>query len=220
MVKKFSRLTKKESSYARRVAIKILLDLNKRLRGKYRFTFRMVGSTKWGTNIRKKNGEYDVDYQILLTKNSKKYKENQLSNPTEIKNDFFNECKMIVHNGKVENSTTAITVYLKDNMNINFHIDFVIIKIFPDNGLIIKRNNKKETFHINEFTWCELMKHNDAFLKFKELTSNEKKDLIENYIIEAKVKEIKKEKGDPTKLSSTEVFIREVNNYVSKKFYN
>lgn len=65
-----------------------------------------------------------------------------------------------------------------------------------------------------------IKKHNDAFLKFKELSPNEKKDLIENYIIEAKVKEIKKNKGDPTKLSSTEVFIREVNNYVSKKFYN
>lgn len=46
----------------------------------------MVWSTKWGTNIRNKNREYYVEYHTLLPKN---YKENQLSNLTEIKNDFL-----------------------------------------------------------------------------------------------------------------------------------
>lgn len=35
---------------------------------------------------------------------------------------------MIVPNDAVENLTTAITVYLRDHMNINTYIDFEIIK--------------------------------------------------------------------------------------------
>lgn len=209
---RFQRVSKKECRVARQRALKLLNIVQRELSKKYKFTFRLVGSGKWGTMVKDEKGHYDLDYQILLTKNSKEYQNNQLKDATEIKQDFigaFN--KHISKNEKIENSTTAIT--LINNERHKFHIDFVIIKLFPNNNLIIRRNNKKETPSKNEFTWNELPKLNQAYIKFKKLSPNEKKDLIENYIIPAKCKEESKDDNDETKISSVQVFVREVNNY-------
>lgn len=209
---RFQRVSKKECRVARQRALKLLNVVQRELSKKYKFTFRLVGSGKWGTMVKDEKGHYDLDYQILLTKNSKEYQNNQLKDATEIKQDFigaFN--KHISKNEKIENSTTAIT--LINNEGHKFHIDFVIIKLFPNNNLIIRRNNKKETPSKNEFTWNELPKLNQAYIKFKKLSPNEKKDLIENYIIPAKCKEKSKDDNDETKISSVQVFVREVNNY-------
>jgi len=114
-------------------------------------------------------------------------------------------------NEKIENSTTAITLINKDEHH--FHIDFVIIKLFPENNQIIRRNNKIETPSKNEFTWNELPQLNQAYIKFNNLSHIEKRDLIENYIIPVKCKEKRKDDNDETKISSAQVFVREVNNY-------
>ncbi len=209
---RFQRVSKKECRVARQRALKLLNVVQRELSKKYKFTFRLVGSGKWGTMVKDEKGHYDLDYQILLTKNSKEYQNNQLKDATEIKQDFigaFN--KYISKNEEIENSTTAITLINKDGYH--FHIDFVIIKLFPNNNLIIRRNNKIETPSINEFTWNELSKLNDAYIKFKRLLPNERRDLIENYIIPAKCKEKSKNENDETKISSVQVFVREVNNY-------
>lgn len=213
---KCNRVSKKECKFARQRALKLLNVVQQELSKKYKFSYRLVGSGKWGTMVKDERGHYDLDYQILLTKNSKEYKINQLKNATLIKQDFigaFN--KHISKNEKIENSTTAITLI---NINgHNFHIDFVIIKLFPENNQIIRRNNKKETPSKNEFTWNELSQLNEAYIKFKYLSSNDKRDLIENYIIPEKCKEKGKSDNDETKISSAQVFVREINNYVGIK---
>lgn len=213
---KCNRVSKKECKVARQRALKLLNVVQQELSKKYKFSYRLVGSGKWGTMVKDERGHYDLDYQILLTKNSKEYKINQLKNATLIKQDFigaFN--KHISKNEKIENSTTAITLI---NINgHNFHIDFVIIKLFPENNQIIRRNNKKETPSKNEFTWNELSQLNEAYIKFKYLSSNDKRDLIENYIIPEKCKEKGKSDNDETKISSAQVFVREINNYVGIK---
>ncbi|MDE7161988.1 MAG: hypothetical protein K2N65_04430 [Anaeroplasmataceae bacterium] len=84
------RITKKQCKEARQRAAKIMQDVREKLRGKYKFSERLVGSGKWGTMIEDANGEYDLDYQFLLTKNSEDYKKNGFDSPTDIKNDFFN----------------------------------------------------------------------------------------------------------------------------------
>lgn len=212
------RISKKRCKIAQQRAEKIIRDIQKYLKDKYTFTWRMVGSGAWGTMIEDKNGEYDLDYQILLTRNSKEYKSNKLKYPTQIKNDFFNafdhvkkECE------KFENSTTAITLINKDGKP--YHIDFVIIRLFPNPHEIIRRNNKRETPEYNEFTWNELPDFNKAYERFNSLKALEKEYLIEKIIIPKKMKEKAKEENDPTKISSSELFVREVNNYVcqSKK---
>ena len=74
------RVTRTESSKARQFATNILQQLHSSMREKYIFTANIVGSAVWNTIIKDKNGYWDVDYQILLTRKSKEYKKNQLSN--------------------------------------------------------------------------------------------------------------------------------------------
>jgi len=213
------RVTKKESSQARKFANDIIELFHKEFKNKYTFTQRIVGSAVYNTILKDKEGFYDVDYQLLLTKNSKEYKTNGLKNTTIIKNDFFNCINDVLKNNKkykVENSTTAITVI---NLKEKYSIDFVIIRMFPKNDEIIRRNNKKNS-SINEYTWNKLHKYNDAYKKFYLLSATEKNNLIENYILPRKVKEKSKNDNDPTKRSSSELFIEEVNNYVVEKWNN
>ena len=210
------RVTKKQSQPAREFAEEIIDYIREQIGDKYKFDKRIVGSVKYNTVIKDKNGFWDIDYQLLLTKNSKEYKRNGLSSATKIKEDFFN-CLNDEFNSnkdyKVENSTTAVTFIDKKN---KFSIDFVIIRLVPTNHEIIRRNNKKNS-SINEYTWNELRKFNDAYIKFNELSPKKKQDCLENHILPRKVIEKAKNDNDPTKLSSCEAFVVEVNNYVAKK---
>ena len=209
----FKRVTRKQCSIARQRANALINGLQKTLKNKYIFDKRLVGSGAWGTMIEDDKGEYDLDYQMLLSKNSPLCKQNgDLPDPTTIKQDFisaFDKCKK--GKEKIENSTTAITLINEDGKP--YHIDFVIIKTLPENNLIIRRNNKKETPHHNEFTWNELHKWNDAYKYFKSLPPKEKRNLIEEIIIPKKQIEKAKSEDDPTKISSAALFVREVNNY-------
>lgn len=209
------RVTKKQSSSARMYAKKIINYLHNELRDKYIFAERLVGSAKWNTILKVKNGFWDIDYQFLLTKKSKEYLNNKLKNATKIKNDFFNclnEKYKNNKNFKVENSTTAITLI---NLKDKYSYDFVIIRLFPENKEIIRRNNKKNS-SINEFTWNQLPKCNNAYQEFNKLSPSQKQDLIENHILPKKKIEKQKNDNDTTKKSSCEIFIEEVNNYVKK----
>lgn len=209
------RVTRKQSSEARKFAKDILAIIHKRLRKKYTFAERLVGSAQWNTILKDSKGFWDIDYQLLLTSNSKEYSKNGLKNATKIKNDFFNCLNEEFKNNKnfrVENSTTAITLI---NLIDKCSYDFVIIKIFPENQEIIRRNNKRE-FSINEFTWNKLSVPNNAYKKFNKLSSCDKQDLIENHILPRKIKEKQKSDNDLTKKSSCELFIEEVNNYVGR----
>ena len=211
----YRRITKKQCSIARQRATKIISDIQTLLKDRYTFACRPVGSGAWGTMVEDQNGEYDLDYQFLLTKNSLVYKENGYSKPTQIKSDFISAFdKSLKGKEKIENSTTAITLINEDGKP--YHIDFVIIRLLPENHEIIRRNNKKEAPQHNEFTWNELPKWNEAYSKFEDLIPQDKQDLIENYIIPKKAIEKAKNENDPTKISSSALFVREVNNYICK----
>lgn len=209
----FTRITKKQCAIARQRANALIRDVQQKLKEKYKFAIRMVGSGAWGTMIEEDQGEYDLDYQLLLSKNSPLYKKNNaFPTPTDIKNDFISAfTKCLKGKENIENSTTAITLVNEDNKP--YHIDFVIIKTLPENNLIIRRNNKKETPQHNEFTWNELPKWNDAYDYFKSLSPEEKQYLIEEIIIPKKQTEKAKAENDPSKISSSALFVREVNNY-------
>lgn len=210
------RITKKQIIGPKNFAMELLRKLQIKLSSKYKFTYRLVGSCKWNTVIKDENGFFDLDFQILLTKNSNEFKNNKLSKASEVKEDFFNEISKQFSNEKhicVENSTTAITVINKIE---KYSIDIVIIKLFPDNHEIIRRNNKVNS-SINEYTWNKLPKYNLAYNKFNNLNNDDKMDLIQNYILPRKIKEKKKSDNDKTKKSSSEVFIEEVNKYAARK---
>ena len=216
MVKK---ITRKKSKPLRQFAHSLIRNLHKDMKEKYRFDARLVGSAKYNTIMTDKDGFWDIDYQILLTKKSKVYKNNFLTNPSIIKNDFFNYFNNKFKNNKtyrIENSTTAITLI---NTKEKYSIDFVIIRIYPDNNEIIRRNNKSNS-SVNEFTWNKLPQHNEAYKLFNELSYNEKRDVIENYILPRKYIEKQKDSNDVTKKSSCEIFIEEVMNYANRKRNN
>jgi len=158
------RIYRKEQKCARSRAHKILNDVNKDLKGEYRFYWRLVGSGAWGTMIKDASGEYDLDYQILLSSKSSAYNKNtkSFSLPATINNDFvraFTGHK--TDHETVENSTTAIT--LSNNELQPFHIDFVIINPMANPNQIIRRNNKIESISVNEFTWNELPKRHETY---------------------------------------------------------
>lgn len=176
----------------------------------------MVGSAKWNIVLKDNDGFYDLDYQLLLTKNSKKIKnyDKKVEKKTEatmIKEDFFNYMNDKYSDREkyeLQNSTTAITFI---NKKAKFSIDFVLIKSLPDNNQIIRRDNLKENPTINRYVWNELANNNKAYQKFKRLTPNQKEDVIENHILPRKIQE--KDKNDPTLISSSRIFKEEVNNY-------
>lgn len=212
------RVTKKQSSEAREFAKKVMNYLHNKLSDKYTFAERLVGSAQWNTILKDNNSFWDIDYQLLLTSNSEEYLKNGLKNATKIKNDFFNCLNEVFRNNRnfrVENSSTAVTLI---NLKDKYSYDFVIIRLFPENKEIIRRNNKRNS-SINEFTWNQLPKFNDAYKKLDKLSPMKKQDLIENHILPRKIIEKQKNENDPTKKSSCEVFIEEVNNYVRKRNY-
>ena len=64
-------VTKKASSEARQRADKIIRDVHKKLGKEYKFFCRPIGSQTRRCIVQDKNGKYDLDYQIVLTQNSK-----------------------------------------------------------------------------------------------------------------------------------------------------
>ena len=209
------RLTRKKQKSIRNVAHNIINFWHNELKDKYTFTQRIVGSGALGTMIIDDNGDYDIDYQILLTRKSK----NDLSNATEIKKQFYETLQSYKDknhkNVDIKNKTTAITYKCLGNGQ-NFHIDFVFIKTYPQNNLIIRRNIRKETITKEEFTWNELPKNNDAYKIFKGWSNDRKMQFID-YLIPKKIEEKRKDENDPTKISSSQLFIREVHNFENRK---
>lgn len=199
-----TRVTKSMSQVSRVRAIKILKDLNKELKNKYKFTYRLVGSANRNTIVEDSDGWYDLDYQIVLTHNSKSSLKAQDVKPTFL--GAFDKVKKEYET--VENSTTAITVVDNDH---KYSIDFVIIKTLIEPNLIIRRANHPNNPSNNRYIWNQLPKINDAYIKFDEMSAEEKQDVCDNYIIPRKCNE--KLKDDRERISSLRIFVEEVNNY-------
>jgi hypothetical protein len=219
MDEKPRRMTRKEQTPARSSSHNIIMELHQKLKPDYRFDCRLVGSASLGTMVCDLNGEYDVDYQLLLSKKSKCFNKNKFVDPTKIKNDFYDNIQSICENNNkdkietIENSTTAITLIHKEKGIVIYHIDFVIIDSVSEPELIIRSNNKKEDISKNEYNWNDIRDRKEAYTYFKELSYGEKTKLIDDKIIPAKIEEKKKKDNDPTKVSSSEIFIKEVMNH-------
>ncbi len=61
------RVSYKSTQIARNRAAKIINDIRKNLKAKYKFQNRMIGSGKYRTIMKDKNGVYDLDYQLILS---------------------------------------------------------------------------------------------------------------------------------------------------------
>lgn len=206
-------ITHKASSEARRRAHKLIEDVRKHklIDNHYKFFCRPIGSQKRKCIVQDANGKYDLDFQIVLTKNSK----DGDNDPTAIKKAFFRaftDCKN--QNEKVEDSTTVVTVRCSKNSGAfdgnqeKFSFDFVIISI--DEEKRIRRNGP------NQFTWVQLPSRNSyIYERFKELTGNQQRELLEENILPRIIAEKKKNEGQ--RIPTIDIFYTEVNNYYQRK---
>jgi hypothetical protein len=200
------RVSKRKSRIARTRANAILNEVRKKLKDEYKFTTRLVGSATRNTIVKDGEGKYDLDYQILLTHNSK----SSLA-ANDVKNRFMTIFEKVTEDYEDEtiyNSTTAITLI---NSQHNFSIDFVILKILNDPGLIIRRANNTDDPSVNNYVWNELPEINQAYQTFKDMSHQERQDVCDNHIIPRKCEE--KQKEESQRISSMRIFIEEVNQY-------
>ena len=176
-------VTKAEQRAARNLAHEMFMELHGILEGEYTFYTKLVGSGKKGTVIRDSDGRFDLDYQIILTKNSKIFKETGKFDPTETKRKFMGEMQKILKSHRLEDSTTAITLNDKTS---KFSIDFVLIDSTNDNRWdIIKRNNKGS---VNEYTWNIMPSQKGYSDYYERLPENERFELA-NKIRDLKIKD-------------------------------
>lgn len=200
-------ITRKNSSEARQRADKIIHDVHKKLGKEYVFFCRPIGSQTRRCIIQDESGKYDLDFQIILTKNSKKDLD-----PTQIKRKFLQIFQAVKNkNEKVEDSTTVVTVRCsKDSHEFSpesekFSFDFVIIS--PDEKFRIKRNGN------NQYTWTELpTRYDETYKKYKRMNMEQQKNFLENCLL-PKIS-IEKRKDVSQRRATVDIFLEEVNNYM------
>lgn len=205
-------VTHRESKEARQRAHKLIEDVrkHKKIDGHYKFFCKIIGSRKRRCIVKDDNGKYDLDFQIVLTKNSK----DGDSDPTQIKKDFlsaFTDCRN--KGERVEDSTTVVTVRCSKSQECfeasleKFSFDFVIISI--DEEKRIRRNGK------SKYTWVELPSKNSyIYDRFNKLSLPQKDELLKEYML-PKIK-IEKAKPEDQRMASIEIFYQEVNNYYQR----
>lgn len=134
-------VTHRESKEARQRAHKLIEEVrkHKKIDGHYKFFCKIIGSRKRRCIVKDDNGKYDLDFQIVLTKNSK----DGDGDPTQIKKDFLRAFTDLKNKGeKVEDSTTVVTVRCSKGQECfeasleKFSFDFVIISIYPNSASI------------------------------------------------------------------------------------
>lgn len=205
-------VTHRESKEARQRAHKLIEDVrkHKKIDGHYKFFCKIIGSRKRRCIVKDDNGKYDLDFQIVLTKNSK----DGDSDPTQIKKDFlsaFTDCRN--KGERVEDSTTVVTVRCSKSQECfeasleKFSFDFVIIGI--DEEKRIRRNGP------SQYTWVELPSKNSyIYDRFNKLSLPQKDELLKEYML-PKIK-IEKAKPEDQRMASIEIFYQEVNNYYQR----
>ena len=210
---KVSIVSHKASAEARQRAHKLISDIrsHKAIAGKYKFFCVPIGSQKRRCIVQDKNGKYDLDFQLVLTKKSKAGD----LDPTQIKKDFWRAFTDYANqNEKVEDSTTVVTVRASKNAGRfdtkfeKFSFDFVIISI--DGEKRIKRNG------LSQYTWVQLpIKNSHIYEAFRELSKPEQREVLENHLLPLII--VEKEKDESLRLPTIELFYQETQNYIRRK---
>lgn len=203
-------VSKKERKVANARALKIVRELQKRLKPKYRIDPRLVGSARYNAVVCDDNGVYDMDYQFILTCNCKCF------DADTVRKDFFAVFNAIKNtNEKVENSTSVITVRVSDNSgkftadNERFSFDFAIVMEDNADSYITRRNQD------NKYVWNKLPNRNSCtYQRFRSLDYRAQNSIIDK-VVERKIKE--KDKPKDQRIASCTIFIEEVNNYGRKR---
>lgn len=201
-------VTKRERKIAIARGLKIVRDVQKMLSPQYKINPRLVGSARYNAVVRDANNVYDMDYQLVLTNNCKCEK----FDADIIRKDFLQAFNRIKNaNEKVENSTSVITVRVSDSTGKFkadkeiFSFDFAIIIECNDGSYITRRDGD------NHYSWDKLPSKNSyIYDKFASLDNYAQNEIIEK-VIARKINEKRKPKD--SRISSSVIFMEEVNNY-------
>lgn len=209
-------VTHRESKEARQRVHKLIEEVrkHKKIDGHYKFFCKIIGSRKRRCIVKDDNGKYDLDFQIVLTKNSK----DGDGDPTQIKKDFLRAFTDLKNKGeKVEDSTTVVTVRCSKGQECfeasleKFSFDFVIISI--DEEKRIRRNGP------SQYTWVELSSKNSyIYDRFNKLSLSQKDELLKEYMLP--MIKIEKAKPEDQRIASIVIFYQEVNNYYQRNHLN
>lgn len=219
---RIKRVSRKESKIARMEFYKIIKILRPELKGLYKFDIRLNGSAKFNCIVKDTNGQYDIDYRMILTKNSKS--DNFTKNlPTNIRNEIFNYFKKCLKDfGSYisEQSNSVITLIKKDATEKRiWSYDICIMKyaeLNMDNDFeYLARNSQNNSIDGgNSYTWCLLKDSHIAYDKFKNLSYDNKINIIEEFVIPSKIEMKKISTNDKRWKSSEQIFIEKINQYI------
>ena len=167
------------------------------------FTHNLVGSGKRNLIVRHPTKGCDLDYQILLQKNSKAL------SPKDIKDRFrilFNKYKPSGYSD-CEDSTSALTMKRKDTKlsKIVFSYDIVILRD-RDCLEIIRRSAP------NEYVWNKLKMMNGFNMRLKQICSSQMWNELRNRYYKKKIKQMNGE-TDKKSFQLLNEAVNEVLNY-------
>lgn len=218
----FKRVNRKESKIARMEFDSIIKELRQLLKYEYKFYIRINGSARYNCIITDSNGQYDLDYKLILTRNCKSA--NYPNSPTLIKNDFFKKLEIILKKRSfdkikysIQKSTSVLTIIRTDYNQRTFSYDICIIMEntgdSPKYSYIARNSQGNDLDGGNSYTWCILKNYHEAYDKFKYMHYLDKNKLIEEFILPSKQFNKKLPLNDPRKKTSENIFIEEVNKY-------
>jgi len=214
----FEVLTNEETKEARNEFIQIIKEVRELLKGKYKFIIKSSGSDKYNFNIRNSNGEYDLDYLMILTKNSES--EYYPKNPTKIRNEIFEAFQKVVEIKKyqtynTEESTSVITLIKMDKNKRTWSYDICIIKELSNNKDAnmenIVRNSQGNNNGGKAYAWNQLGPINKGEKWFQKLKSEKRKEIVDKIIEKKKLSKELGDKDDPKYKTTSQIFLEVYN---------
>ncbi len=215
----FKLLTNEETKVARNEFIQIIKEVRELLNRKYKFIIKSAGSDKYNFNIKNSNGEYDLDYLMILTKNSES--ESYPKNPTKIRNEIFKVFQDVIQRKKyqtynTEESTSVITLIKMNQNKRKWSYDICITKEFSNNKdanmeIIVRNSQGNDNDGGNTYTWNQLGLINKGEKWFDNLKPEKRKEIVDE-IIKKKIQSKKiSNKNDSQYKTTSQIFLEVYN---------
>lgn len=152
----------------------VLHDVQRDIKSYFTFDIRLIGSGEKRLVLQNGNGSFDLDYNLII----KKDKQDMINNPEQIKKIFIasfnNILKRYIKNFQkfdersVKNSTSVITVNLKNNNDVDFSFDVAIL-VECDNGFTYRLIYDKKS---QRYIWNEIRGSKDYYQRFAQIKNN------------------------------------------------
>lgn len=152
----------------------VLHDVQRDIKSYFTFDIRLIGSGEKRLVLQNGNGTFDLDYNLII----KKDKQDMINNPEQIKKIFIDSFNNVLQRyiknfqkfdeRSVKNSTSVITVNLKNNNEVDFSFDVAIL-VECDNGFTYRLIYDKKS---HRYIWNEIRGSKDYYQIFAQIKNN------------------------------------------------